>query len=344
MKTKQERRLTLDRFLAQRQQQYPGASGELSRVMGQLGVVAKILSGTMRRMALEGLRGVTGEKNVQGEEVKKLDELGNAAFVEAFEYVDIVGALVSEEMAQPVIMSSDSGREKYVVLVDPIDGSSNLDVDCVIGSIFSIRNLQGSVEESILQQGKHQIAAGYIMYGTSTVLVYSAGDGVHSFVLDEQIGEFVLDHENVRMPERGNILSANFGNYFQWVRPARDFADAVAREEESPYSLRYSGALVADLHQILHRGGIYFYPEEHERPQGKLRLLYECAPLAMIAGEAGGAATTGRMPAASRSRPVMGVCKCWMLLRRSTPVSPTHTSSARVVMRSRTRSTTIPCS
>lgn len=296
MSVKQEKRMTLDRFLVQRQQRHPGASGELSRVMGQLGVVAKILSSTMRRIALEGLRGVTGKTNVQGEQVKKLDELGNAAFVEAFEYVDIVGALVSEEMARPVIMSSDGKSEKYVVLVDPIDGSSNLDVDCVIGSIFSIRELEGSVEESILQQGRHQIAAGYIMYGTSTVLVYSAGDGVHSFVLDEQIGEFVLDHEDVRMPGRGSILSANFGNYFRWVRPARAFADAATREEEEHYSLRYSGALVADLHQILHRGGLYFYPEEHDRPEGKLRLLYECAPLAMIVAEAGGAATTGRMP------------------------------------------------
>jgi len=291
----QKKHVTLDRFLVQRQQAFPGASGELTRVITQLGVVAKIISNYMRRAALEGLLGLTGEVNVQGEEVKKLDELGNTAFVEAFEYVDIVGALVSEELEQPETISSDDRKEKYVVLVDPIDGSSNLDVDCVIGSIFSVRNLKGAVEQSILQKGNNQIAAGYIMYGTSTLLVYTAGDGVHTFVLDEQIGEFVLDHEVIHMPHHGKIISSNFGNYSKWIQPARDFSDSIVTPEGQRYSLRYSGALVADLHQILHRGGIYFYPQEEKRPEGKLRLLYECAPLAMIAEQAGGASTTGEM-------------------------------------------------
>lgn len=294
MAEKKPNHMTLNRFLVQRQHGHPGAAGELTRVMDQLGTVGKIISSYMRRSALEGLTGLTGKTNVQGEEVKKLDEVGNAIFVEAFEYVDIVGAIVSEEMDQPLLISSGGDPGKYVVLVDPIDGSSNLDVDCVIGSIFSIRNLKDSVEESILRKGTEQVAAGYIMYGTSTLLVYTAGDGVHIFVLDEQIGEFVLDHERVRMPERGKTMSTNFGNYGKWGEPAREFADVLAKEEKR-YSLRYSGALVADLHQILHRGGIYFYPEDDERPNGKLRLLYECAPLAMIAEQAGGAATTGKM-------------------------------------------------
>lgn len=295
MKTKPEKQqkcITLDRFLVQRQQRCPGASGELTMVMNQVGVVAKIISNYMRRAALEGLRGLTGETNVQGEAVKTLDELGNAVFVEAFEYVDIVGALVSEEMDRPLILSPKSRRKKYVVLVDPIDGSSNLGVDCVIGSIFSIRSLNDSVEKSIMQGGTAQVAAGYIMYGTATMLVYSAGEGVHSFVLDEQIGEFVLDDEAVLMPERGTIISANFGNYPGWGQPVKAFCDSLSTREK-PYSLRYSGALVADLHQILHQGGIYFYPADDKRPDGKLRLLYECAPLAMIAEQAGGAATTG---------------------------------------------------
>ncbi|MEJ2724646.1 MAG: class 1 fructose-bisphosphatase [Deltaproteobacteria bacterium] len=295
MDEKQEKRMTLDRFLVQRQWSHPGASGELTRVMIQVGVVAKIISSYVRRAALENLLGYTGEVNVQGEEVKKLDELGNAAFVEAFEYVDIVGALVSEERDRPLSISSDKQHEKYVVLVDPIDGSSNLDVDCVIGSIFSIRSLKGTVEESILQKGTEQIAAGYIMYGPSVLLVYSAADGVHSFVLDEQIGEFVLDHESIRMPEKGKIVSANFGNYSRWNAPARAFSDSITAEEGTRYSLRYSGALVADLHQILHYGGVYFYPEDDSRPQGKLRLLYECAPMAMIAEQAGGSSSTGAM-------------------------------------------------
>jgi fructose-1,6-bisphosphatase I len=294
MAPKREKRMTLDRFLVQRQRNQPGASGELTRVLVQMGTVAKIISSYVRRSSLEGLKGLTGETNVQGEQVKRLDKLGNDAFVEAFEYVGIVGALVSEEMDEPMILHSDEGREKYVVLIDPIDGSSNLDVDCVIGSIFSVRELGDSLEESILQEGTKQTAAGYIMYGTSVLIVYSAGDGVHTFVLDEEIGEFVLDHEEIRMPDQGNTLSANFGNRNLWTRPARAFSDSLTAGDGRRYSLRYSGALVADLHQILHRGGIYFYPEEDKRPAGKLRLLYECAPLAMIAEQAGGACTTGR--------------------------------------------------
>jgi len=294
MPTTQKKYITLDRFLAQRQQGHPEASGELTRVLCQIGVVAKIISGYVRRAAIEGLLGYTGEVNVQGEDVQKMDKLGNDAFVDAFEYVDIVGAIVSEEMEQPVIVSSNLNREKYMVLVDPIDGSSNLDVDCTVGSIFSIRSYSGAVEKSILQAGTHQIAAGYIMYGSSVLLVYSAGDGVHSFVLDEQIGEFVLDHDDIRMPEQGKIISANFANYSKWAQPARDFFDAVGSESSNDFSLRYSGALVADMHQILHRGGIYAYPEDDRKPQGKLRLLYECAPLALIAEQAGGSATTGK--------------------------------------------------
>ncbi len=290
-----EKNITLDRFLVQRQRDYPGATGELTMVIKQVGVVAKIISSYMRRAALEGLKGLTGEENVQGEEVNILDTLGNSVFEEAFEYVDIVGAIVSEETRQPKRLTSDKQREKYVVLVDPIDGSSNLDVDCIIGSIFSIRNLEGDLESSILQKGSTQVAAGYMMYSTSAVLVYSAGDGVHSFVLDEQIGEFVLDHEDIRMPDNGGIISANFGNYGKWSEPAQRFADQVLQKEKNRYSLRYSGALVADLHQVLHKGGLYFYPDDKSRPEGKLRLLYECAPLAMIAEQAGGTASTGKM-------------------------------------------------
>jgi fructose-1,6-bisphosphatase I len=205
----------------------------------------------------------------------------------------MVGAIVSEEMTEPLVTEPCRTSGKYVVLVDPIDGSSNLDVDCVVGSIFSIRGLKDSVEESILTEGTHQVAAGYIMYGTSTILVYTAGDGVHSFVLDEEIGEFVLDHDNVRMPDLGKTMASNFGNYRIWAEPVRKFVETLTTREKG-YSLRYSGALVADLHQILHRGGIYFYPEDNTRPKGKLRLLYECAPLAMIAEQAGGGATTGK--------------------------------------------------
>lgn len=294
MVSDRKKHITLDRFLVKRQKHRPEARGELTRVMNQLGTVAKIISSYVKRSSIEGLKGMTGETNVQGEEVKKLDILGNDVFIEAFEYVGIVGALVSEELDKPRLLHSDKDREKYVVLIDPIDGSSNLKVDCTIGSIFSVHPLEGELEESILQRGANQAAAGYIMYGTSVLMVYSAGEGVHSFVLDEQIGEFVLDNEEIRMPDRGKIISANFGNSEKWGNPARKFSKSLIGNHDHSYSLRYSGALVADLHQILHNGGIYFYPEDSGRPEGKLRLLYECAPLAMIAEQAGGGSTTGR--------------------------------------------------
>jgi fructose-1,6-bisphosphatase I len=293
---KDKKRITLEHFVIERQQRIePDASGELTRVLVEVGIVAKIISSYVRRAALEGLLGYTGEINVQGEDVKKLDEIGNDAFVDAFKYVDIVGAIVSEEESEPVSVSTDRHLGKYVVLIDPIDGSSNLDVDCVIGSIFSVRSLQGTVEDSILQKGTEQIAGGYILYGPSVLFVYSAGEGVHSFVLDEEIGEFVLDHENIRMPDQGKLISANLGNYSRWNDPARSFFNSLAEDDVHRYSLRYSGALVADLHQILHYGGIYFYPADQKRAKGKLRLLYECAPLALIAEQAGGGASTGEM-------------------------------------------------
>ena len=291
---KDVKHITLARFLAQRQQMYPKASGELTRVILQLSTVAKIIASYARRAALLGIKGQTGETNIQGEEVKKMDILSNAAFTEAFEYVDIVGAIVSEEMDDPLILHVQTDHAKYVVLVDPLDGSSNLEVDCLTGSIFSIRTFKGTRHEDILEEGQQQVGAGYILYGPSILFVYTIGDGVHSFVLDEQIGEFVLDHENIRMPVRGKIVSANFGNRKNWHESAGTFTDSLLSSGKKSYTLRYSGALVADLHQILHHGGIYFYPEDQKRPSGKLRLLYECAPLAMIAEQAGGGATTGK--------------------------------------------------
>ncbi len=290
-----EKNTTLDRFLSQCQQRHDQATGELTRVIGQIAMVGKIISGSLRRAALEGMLGLTGEENVQGEKVKKLDKFGNDLFVQSFEYVDLIGALVSEEMESPRLLSSQDHPGKYIVLIDPIDGSSNLDVNGVVGSIFSVRALTGTIEESILCKGAEQIVAGYIMFGPATQFVYTAGEGVHRFVLDERIGEFVLDRGGLRMPEEGGTFCCNIGNYDRWTGPAKRFADSMLNGRGQRYSLRYTGALVADLHQILQRGGIYFYPEDQKRPEGKLRLLYECAPLAMLAEQAGGGATTGKM-------------------------------------------------
>lgn len=288
--------ITLDRFLVEQQRKFPQATGRFTRFMGQVGIAAKVISNQMRRASLDGLLGKTGETNVQGEEVKPLDRLGNEVFVEAFEYVDIVGMLVSEEMSEAKPLASGNLQSGYAVMIDPIDGSSNLDVNGVIGSIFAVHDIvqDESVEASCLQRGSEQIAAGYVMYGSSTVLVYTAGHGVHSFVLDETIGEFVLERQDIKMPRKGNVFSANLGNYHLWNDGARHFTDEMMKPDNGPYSLRYSGSLLADLHAILSRGGIYYYPEDRHHPEGKLRLLYECAPLAMIAEGAGGAATSGR--------------------------------------------------
>lgn len=286
--------MTLNRFLVERQREHPGATGQFTDFMGQIGTAAKIISNHMRRASFEGLLGQTGSSNVQGEEVKKLDEIGNAIFVEAFEYVDIVGLLVSEEMSEAKLLSTDEHIEGYVVMIDPVDGSSNIDVNGIIGSIFSVHEVHGSLENSLLQKGSDQVAAGYVMYGSSTELVYTSGQGVHKFVLDEEIGEFILEQASMRMPERGKIFSTNIGNYNLWSAADRGFSDELMALESGPYSLRYSGALLADLHQILHRGGLYYYPADSRRPDGKLRLLYECAPLAFIAEQAGGAASDGK--------------------------------------------------
>lgn len=287
------RHITLNRFLVERQKRYPGATGKFTRFMGQVGTAAKIISNHMRRAALDGLLGQTGERNVQGEEVKRLDQIGNQIFVEAFEYVDIVGMLVSEEMSEAKLLTSTDDNSGYIVMVDPVDGSSNIDVNGIIGSIFSVHDISGSFGDSLLQKGSEQIAAGYVMYGPATVLVYTAGRGVHSFVLDQEIGEFILIQQDIQMPEWGKTFSANLGNYHLWPQPVQDFTDRLMAIEQGPYSLRYSGALLADLHRILFQGGIYYYPQDLNSPQGKLRLLYECAPLAMIAERAGGAATSG---------------------------------------------------
>lgn len=293
------RTMTLDRFLVERQQRHPEATGRFTRVMAQVGTAAKIVANSMRRAPIEGLLGTTGDRNVQGEEVKQLDELGNSIFLEAFEYVDIVGMMISEEMSEvrrfdPQV---DADTESYVVMLDPVDGSSNIDINGIVGSIFSVHRMTGaSVEASCLKPGREQVAAGYVMYGSSTVLVYSAGQGVHSFVLDDDIGEFVLERADISMPERGSSFAANLGNYNLWDAPPRRAADRLMELDatpDGPYSLRYSGALLADLHGILMRGGLYFYPADRNRPDGKLRLLYECAPLAFLADCAGGMATTG---------------------------------------------------
>jgi fructose-1,6-bisphosphatase I len=261
----QNRRITLNRFLVERQKQYPEARGKFTSFMGQVGTAAKIIANHMRRAALEGLLGQTGTQNIQGEDVKRLDEIGNQIFVEAFEYVDIVGMLISEEMSEARLLAPKDDTSGYVVMVDPVDGSSNIDVNGVIGSIFSVHDISGSIDASLLQRGSEQVAAGYIMYGPATVLVYTSGRGVHSFVLDPEIGEFILDQEDICMPDRGSVFSANLGNYLLWPEPVRSFTDKLMAVEAGPYALRYSGACFA--------GG----PAPHPVPRRHLLLSRRCS-------------------------------------------------------------------
>jgi fructose-1,6-bisphosphatase I len=284
-------RMTLGRHVLEAQRRLPAARGELSVLLLQLAFAGKIFSHALRRAVFAGQLGHTGDRNVQGERVKKLDAFGNQVVLEAFARTELVGALVSEELDEPRQMAGGP-KASYVLCVDPLDGSSNSDVNGVIATIFGVyrpsRRGAGPAGVQDLQSGRDQVAAGYIMYGPSTVLVYTTGDGVHGFTLDHDIGEFVLSHPHLTCPARGPYYSANVGNERDWDAPTQ----AYVRQVAETHSLRYTGALVADLHRCLIDGGVYLYPADRQNPNGKLRLTYECAPLAFVAEQAGGAAST----------------------------------------------------
>jgi fructose-1,6-bisphosphatase I len=288
-------RMTLSRHILEVQRRHPEAHGELSVLLLQIAFAGKIFSHALRRAAFSGRLGVTGEQNVQGEATKKLDAFGNDVLVEAFARTELVAALVSEEMDEPRQLAGGA-HASYILCIDPLDGSSNSDVNGVVATIFGVyrpAKHAPPAHTADLRSGRDQVAAGYIMYGPSTVLVYTTGDGVDGFTLDHDLGEFVLTHPRLRCPERGPYYSANVGNLHEWDAPVQAYVGALATDPARPHSLRYTGALVADLHRCLIDGGVYLYPGDRRYPNGKLRLLYECAPLAFIAEQAGGAATTG---------------------------------------------------
>jgi fructose-1,6-bisphosphatase I len=297
--------MTLSRHLLQEQSLLSSATRELSIVLTQLTLAGKLISRDLAVAGLIDVLGTTGDTNVQGETVQKLDERANDTFVQVFEdYGGLVKALVSEEMEKPWQVGGGGVESRqqgnYVVFLDPLDGSSNLDADLTVGSIFSIHRLPGAdqadLPTQLLRRGVDQVAAGYILYGPSTVLVYTAGAGVHQFVLDPGIGEFVLSASRLKMPPRGKVYSANEANYSKWPRGVQRFVDFLREKDPDagrPYSSRYSGCLVADVHRFLIGGGVYLYPGEANKPEGKLRLMYEAAPLAFILEQAGGAASTG---------------------------------------------------
>lgn len=288
---------TLSRHVLQQLNSFGADAQDLSAIMNRIALAGKLIA---RRLSRAGLMadvlGFTGETNVQGESVKKMDVFANDVFISVFKQSGLVCRLASEEMEKPYYIPENCPIGRYTLLYDPIDGSSNVDINLNVGSIFAIRqqegdDLDGSASD-LLANGDKQIAAGYILYGPSTILVYSLGSGVHSFILDPSLGEFILAQENIRIPNHGPIYSTNEGNFWQWDEALRDYTRYVHRHEG--YTARYSGALVGDIHRILMQGGVFLYPGTEKNPDGKLRLLYETAPLAFLVEQAGGRASDGQ--------------------------------------------------
>tara|TARA_R110002051_G_scaffold95649_8_gene165638 strand:- start:838 stop:1839 length:1002 start_codon:yes stop_codon:yes gene_type:complete len=293
---------TLGEFIIKNQSSFPYSSGELSSLLNALRLAAKMVNHEVNKAGLVDIFGDSGDVNVQGEHQQKLDVFANNTFIQSLKNRDIVCGIVSEENDEFIIVDGQDKKSngKYVVLMDPLDGSSNIDVNVSVGTIFSIfRRItpQGTPVEAkdFLQPGKEQVAAGYIVYGTSTMLVYTTGDGVNGFTLNPAIGSFYLSHPDMKFPEKGNIYSVNEGNYSHFPEPVKKYIKYCQQiEEDRPYSHRYIGSLVSDFHRNMIKGGIYLYPNSTVNKEGKLRLLYECNPIAFLTEQAGGIATNGQ--------------------------------------------------
>lgn len=292
---------TLGQFIIEKQADFPFAKGELSRLLRDIGIAAKIVNREVNKAGLVDILGETGETNIQGESVKKLDVFANDQFISALKAGGEVCAIASEENDDIIPIDSEiSKNARYVVAMDPLDGSSNIDVNVSVGTIFSIYrrvslNGPGTLED-FMQRGTEQVAAGYIIYGSSCMLVYTTGKGVNGFTLDPSIGEFCLSHPDLQTPKQGNIYSINEGNYLHFPDGVKKYLKYCQEEDKAtsrPYSSRYIGSGVADIHRNLIKGGVYIYPTTTKSPNGKLRLLYECNPLAFLIEQAGGKATTG---------------------------------------------------
>jgi fructose-1,6-bisphosphatase I len=294
--------LTLDEFTIQQLRDFPQATGELSSLLRDMGLAAKRVNVEVNKAGLVDILGDAGTVNVQGEEVKKLDVFANNQFMGVLQHGISCAGIASEELDDFVAFNDViSQKSKYVCLFDPLDGSANIDVNVSIGTIFCIYRrvspLGTSVTlEDFLQPGHQQVAAGYIVYGSSTMMVYATRRGVNGFTLDQSIGEFTLSHPDIRCPENGRIYSVNHGNFFQYGENIRKYINTCqnkTKENGGPYTQRYIGSMVSDVHRNLIKGGIFMYPGTTDKPQGKLRLLYECNPFAFIVEVAGGKATNG---------------------------------------------------
>ena len=288
--------LTVQQHILQQQLRIPGASGEFSFLLSGITLATKMIQAQVRRAGLTDILGEHGDVNVQGEVQQKLDVYANQVLLHCLRVRDSVAILVSEENEEAIIARGDSPRAKYIVVFDPLDGSSNIDVNVSVGTTFSIMRRPDPAtptegDEDVLQPGYEQVAAGYVVYGSSTILVYSAGQGVHGFTLDPAVGAFVLSHENIRMPKQGKYYSTNEAYWYGMKERDRNFIDRLRKGELGrTYSSRYIGSMVADFHRTLLKGGIFLYPTTAEQPDGNLRLLYEANPIAYLAEQAGGIA------------------------------------------------------
>ncbi|GGA94623.1 class 1 fructose-bisphosphatase [Agarivorans gilvus] len=293
--------ITLGEYIIEKQHQFPNATGELTQLLGAIRLAAKVVNREINKAGLVDIIGATGVENVQGEVQQKLDLYANEKFKAALEARGEVCGVASEEEDEFVSFDSARSDSKYVVLMDPLDGSSNIDVNVSVGTIFSIYRRVSPcgtpvVLEDFLQPGHCQVAAGYVIYGSSTMLVYTTGHGVHGFTCDPSLGVFYLSHENMRIPSDGVIYSINEGNYLKFptgVKKYLKYCQEIDPASKRPYTSRYIGSLVSDFHRNLLKGGIYIYPSTASAPKGKLRLLYECNPMAFLIEQAGGKASDG---------------------------------------------------
>jgi len=294
---------TLDEFTIQQLRDFPKATGELSSLLRDIGLAAKRVNVEVNKAGLVDILGDAGSMNVQGEEVKKLDIFANNQFVGVLRHGISCAGIGSEELDDVVIFDDEvSNASKYVCLFDPLDGSSNIDVNVSIGTIFSVYRRvselgKPATEEDFLQPGTKQVAAGYVIYGSSTMMVYATRRGVNGFTLDQSIGEFTLSHPDIKCPETGKFYSVNHGNFFQYEENVKKYINECQRKTTAnggPYTQRYIGSMVADIHRNLIKGGIFMYPAVLDKPKGKLRIMYECNPCAFIIEVAGGIATNGK--------------------------------------------------
>lgn len=289
--------VTVQQHIIAQQREHPTATGEFSWLLSAITLSTKIIASYVRRAGLIDVLGEAGSINVQGEVVQKLDVLANETLIRTLGSRGNVGIVASEEDNEPRVLQDIGTGGKYIVMVDPLDGSSNIDTNVSIGTIFTIFQRQASeqrAEQSVLQPGTKQIASGYVVYGSSTVLVYTTGAGVHMFTLDPQIGAYVLTRENIRMPEYANQYSINEAYRYTFPEPYQNYLEWAKQKQGGACSLRYIGSLVSDFHRILLKGGVFLYPPIAKNLEGKIRLMYEANPLAFISEESGGAATDGK--------------------------------------------------